>query len=300
MSEEINVSTVGPAPSKIVIDAPAAAAAKPDPVDGAGTATKPDAPKPDGEVPAGQDAKDPNLGRAFAALAKKDAALRNREQQVSAEGAQVKAVREAIIHARDKKDPTPLLELAGISPGELTDLLIKLGQEPAEGDRIAALEAKLANDEKAKRDADAKAEEAKLQATVAAYKGRLADVAKAAGDKFEATLAEGDDGIDLAFHVVDEHWKAHGKVLPLEEALALAESHYDAKAKKLLSTKKYGSSSPAASSEGTSARADHAPDTLTNNHVSGAPPSEKRPALTRDQSLAEAARLMESRGWGKR
>lgn len=302
-SEQINVATVGAPAAKVVIDAPAPQADKA-PVDATGAVAQPKpgdppAAKP-GEVPPGQDNQDPNLSRAFAALARKDQALRNREQQVTGRAAQLQAIENAIVHAREKRDPTPLLELANIAPGELTDILIKLGQEPSEADRLARLEAARTEDEKKAKDAEAKDADAKLQATIASYKGRLAEVAKAGGEKFEATLAEGDDGVDLAFHIVDEHWKANGKVLPLEEALAMAESHFDAKAKKLLSTKKYGAFNPAASGDGTGARADHAPDTLTNNHVSGAPPSERKPPLTRDQSLAEAARLMESRGWGKR
>jgi hypothetical protein len=301
VSEQITVATVGAAPSKVVVDK-----ASPEPVDatGAGSSAKsadpPVAPKTDGEVPAGQDSKDPNLGRAFAALARKDQALRNREQQVQQQATQVKAVSDAIQHARDKRDPTALLELAGITPGELTDLLLAVGKEPTEADRLAKLEAARVADEKAAADARTKADAAALERTVVAFKAKMTEVAKAAGDKFELTISKGDDGIDLAYEIVRQTYETDGKVLPLEEALAKAEGHYDSEAKQYLSTKKYGASTPAASSDGTGARASNAPDTLTNNHVSGGPPAVKRPALTREESISEAARLMESRGWGKR
>lgn len=292
MSEPISVATVGPAATKVVVDAPAPTPV-PAPVDTP-------APKPDDAVPPGQDAKDPNLGRAFAALARKDEALRNRESQVKKESERVKALDAALETARSKKDPVALLQLAGIEPSELTDILIALGREPSEADRIAALEAARKGDaDKAEKDSIA-AEAAQLEAAKTNFRGVLASSAKSAGDKFELTLAHGDDGIDLAFECVDAHWNTTGKVLPIEEALALAESHYDAEAKKLLSTKKYGQNRPATSSESTGARADNAPDTLTNNHVSGGPPADKRVPLTRDQSIAAAAALMESRGWGKR
>lgn len=302
MSEQINVATVGAPASKIVLDAPKPDVAPAVDATGAGPAVVPagDAPKPDGEVPAGQDAKDPNLGRAFAALARKDQALRNREDQVKKEAETVKSVREALETARSKKDPTALLELAGITPGELTDLLIALGKEPSESERLAALEAARTNDAKERETAALQAESELLEQTKAGYKAKTAEIAKAAGDKFELTLAKGDEGIDLAFEIVDAHYGKTGKVLPIEEALAMAEGHYDADAKKYLNTKKYGANRPAASSESNGARADSAPDTLTNNHVSGGPPAIKRGNLTRDESLAEAARLMESRGWGKR
>jgi hypothetical protein len=301
MSEQVTVATVGAPASRVVIDAPAATEKPPVDATGAGTATPAvgNSPADDAGAP-GQDSQDQNLGRAFARLAKKDQALRNRETQVASEAAQVKAVRDAITLARDKKDPTALLELGGITPTELTDILINLGKEPSEADRLAKLEAARAEDAKKAEDAHKADEQRKLDAAILSYKGQLTDAAKAGGDKYELTLAEGDDGVDLAFHIVDENYKVHGKVLPLEEALAMAESHYDAKAKRYLSTKKYGANKPAASGDGNSARADTAPDTLTNNHVSGAPPAIRRTALSREESLSEAARLMESRGWGKR
>lgn len=302
MSEQINVATVGAPATKIVVDAPPKPSAEPVDATGApksdaagGSATA----APAAVVPPGQDAKDPNLGRAFAALAKKDEAIRNREKQVAEEGKQVKAVRDALETARSKKDPTALLELAGITPGELTDLLIALGKEPSEADRLAALEAARKADETKAATAAEQAEEAALQAQVRAYQANLATVAKGAPDKFELTLAKGADGIDLAWSIVDEEYRTKGRVMPYEEALSLAEGHYDSEAKQYLSTKKYGAGKPQSSSESTGARADTAPDVLTNNHVSGGPPAIKRTNLTRNESLAEAARLMESRGWGK-
>jgi hypothetical protein len=302
VSEQINVATVGAPASKVVLDAPKPDVAPAVDATGAAAAVVPvvEPPKVDGEIPAGQDSKDTNLGRAFAALARKDQAIRNREDQVKKEAESVKSVREALETARSKKDPTALLELAGITPGELTDLLIALGKEPTEADRLAALEAARTNDAKERETATEREETERLEQTKVAFKAKMANDAKAAGDKFELTLAKSDEGIDLAFEIVDAHYGKTGKVLPIEEALAMAESHYDAEAKKFLSTKKYGQNRPAASSESNGARADNAPDTLTNNHVSGGPPAIKRVNLTREESLSEAARLMESRGWGKR
>lgn len=300
MDSPISIATVGVTPSKVVIDAPARST---EPVDATGATPAPVVPAKVEpavvEVPAGKDAQDPNLGRAFAALARKDQALRNREDQVKAEGVAVKAIRDALETARTKKDPTALLELADISPSELTDLLIRLGQTPSEADRLAALEQARKDDASAAQSASDKAEKAKLDEQVEAYRSRLADAAKAAGDKFELTLAQGAEGMDLAWQLVDQEYAATKRVMPYEEALSLAEAHYDEEAKKLLTTKKYGRATPTASSESTGARADSAPDVLTNNHVSGGPPAVKRTNLTRAESLAEAARLMESRGWNK-
>jgi hypothetical protein len=303
--EAITVVTAGAPAAKVVLDAPKPDVAPAVDATGANSALKPPEPaKIDGgDVPPGQDAKDPNLGRAFAALARKDQALRNREDQVKKESAEVKDVRDAITTLRTSKDPAALvrlLELGNVEPGELTDLLISLGKTPSEADRLAALEAARVNDAKVAEEAAIKAETETLARTVVAFKAKIGADAKALGDKFELTLAHGDEGIDLAYECVNAHYENTGKVMPIEEALAKAESHYDAEAKKFLGTKKYGQNRPATSSESTGARADSAPDTLTNNHVSGGPPAVKRVNLTRDESLAEAARLMESRGWGKR
>jgi hypothetical protein len=303
VSEQITVATVGAPASKITLDAPKPDVAPAVDATGAGAALKPTDAKPDdAAVPPGQDAKDPNLGRAFAALARKDQALRNREEQVKKEAEQVKGVRDVYEAARSKKPEAiaALLESLEVSPSELTDLLLALGREPSESDRLAALEAARVADQKASEEAGVKAEAEALAQTVANFKVVLGREAARAADKFELTIAHGDEGIDLAYECVNEHYTKTGKVLPMEEALALAEGHYDAEAKKVLSTKKYGSNRPAASSESNGARADSAPDTLTNNHVSGGPPAIKRVNLTREESIAEAARLMEARGWGKR
>jgi hypothetical protein len=301
VSEPITVATVGVQPSKLVLDAPKPDVAPPVDATGAG-GTKVDPPKPDGEVPAGQDAKDPNLGRAFAALARKDQALRNREDQVKKEAAELKAIRDIQAAARSKSPEAvaALLESLEIAPGELTDILLALGKTPSEADRLAALEAARVSDKEAADKAAERSELEKLEATKVAFKGKLGEIAKAAGDKFELTLAHEAEGIDLAFEIVDAHYGKTGKVLPIEEALALAEGHYDAEAKKLLGTKKYGQNKPATSSESTGARANSAAETLTNNHVSGGPPAQPRVNLTREESIAAAAALMESRGWGKR
>lgn len=322
MSEQITVATTTHQP-KVVIDPPVKAdAPQGSPGEGgphtpvAAGSTPAPATSPEGEPkPAdGADVEDKNLGRAFARLAKKDKALQVREAQIKTEGEQLRAVRDALATAKSKKDLIPLLELAGVDPAELTDILVSYGKEPSEAERIDALERQREADDKKRRDdesaATERAEAAHLQATVAAFKGKLTDAAKAGGDKYELTLLKGDDGIDLAFEVVNAHYEKTvvkdaqgrvirpGQVLPFDEALALAEGHYETEAKRFAGSKKFGAKPQPSSEQGGASSTQHAPaETLTNNHASGAPPTEPRRNLTRAQSIAASVEFLKSKGW---
>lgn len=113
----------------------------------------------------------------------------------------------------------------------------------------------------------------------------------AKGEKYELIQAQGEDGIGAVYHYIMGHLEKHGKLLSYEEGCdAIEEALYE-QAKQIQKLKKLQPAQPEPSTRIPEGQKDSRPTTLTNTLTSQAAPREKR-TLTREESIAEAARLI--------
>ena len=176
---------------------------------------------------------DDRLRRGYAALARKEKSLRERETQLKRlEGLEKKA----------KESPLEFLKEFGLSYDQLTDLILGADEkpEPTADDRVAALEARLENERVAREAADAAAKEANIERQINTFKtGVLAHGIKSNPDKYELINARGDDGVELVFEVIQSHFEKTQEVLSWDKAADYTEEHLETEARKLLSLKKF-------------------------------------------------------------
>lgn len=167
----------------------------------------------------------------FARLARAEKIIREREAKAAKLQAEIDARAKSFAEREElaKRDPFAFLAASGLTYEQLTELAIK--QKPqatsAEAKRIAELEQWKADQEaKARADQEAaqKAAEARIVAAEERYREGLRDLAKS--DAYRAVHVVGDDAIDVAWHVVVEHFNATGEALSREAALQKVEDHY--------------------------------------------------------------------------
>jgi uncharacterized protein len=262
------------------------------------------------------------------------AALTRQEKALRAEQAKWKAEREAEqkewapkveqakkyeeLKTKGKTDKAIALEALqelGLSYDDLTkmflndskptpEMIARAAQEQVEALRREQIEEreKLS---KTQKDSQAAAE----QAAIDDFKAQIRDTMSVKPDEFELTLTHA-NGVQLVYDVIEEHYKATGRVLPAEEATALVEKHLEAeleesakngklpkKLQKLLGAKAGEGENPApagSQGDGAAPKAPQpvAPRTLTNSSATAAPTPTRAQVKSLEESKAEAAKIL--------
>lgn len=196
-----------------------------------------------------QTEEDKRFAAKFAALTRKEKAVRESEKRLNARIRELEAkiaaqpkvepVIEESLDRRLKKDPFRTLESQGINFETLTQMALNGGKIPPElqmqlmreeletkySSKIDEVNKKLA-------DREQKEEQDRQAATLNRFKSKISDQISAANGDYELLAAEGQDGVDSVFEIIDAYYRETGEVLDIKEAVEAAEEELLEQAKK--------------------------------------------------------------------
>jgi len=246
--------------------------------------------------------KDPKFGQRFAELSKRQRALLEKEKELKEREERLAPV----VSARDEKDYRKRLEAIGLTYEELTDFILKDGEEDeplTEEERIeAVVEKKLTAKEQREKEAkdseeaertakQAKEQEEALQAAIETRKKVLAETVEANQDKYELTFTMRQT--DLAWDVTEAWWNEHQEMLSPEQALEKVEAYLEEEAGKILKAKKFQKAPEVPQEpEATRERAPAKATTLSNRIQTSQSPVAERPHFSREESKRRAAAML--------
>lgn len=246
----------------------------------------------------------------FAALSRKEKAIRERERQLEARmqeleqrlkakeepPAQVES--EEPIEFRLKRDPFGTLKNLGLDYETLTKIalndgkltpeiqmqLMKEEMERQYGSKFKELEEKLTEKEK-------REQEEKHNQVVQNFKSEIASFVKENATDLELLSVEGDEGVQLVYDVIEEHYNESGKIMDKQEAANLVEEYLLEEAKKRVGLSKIkkllGASEQKTPSE---PKQQKSSVTLSNEQAQTSQPANR--FLSDDESKANAAKLI--------
>lgn len=248
----------------------------------------------------------------FAALSRKEKAIREQEAAVKAEKAQIEKMRAEIEEQKKafesertgwksklKEKPFEALKDEGLTYEQLTEIALN-DQNPtpemqmrrmreemkAEFQKeLEAVKAQLADKEAKEKESEEKTAQEQYEAAVAQYRDQVKNVVDA-NDEFE--LIKTHDAYDLVVDVVKEYHANTGSILPALDAAKHVETYLEDEAKKILSAKKFQPKVQAAKPDSNEPKNKA---TLTNNNASELPVNGKK-LLSREESIQEAAKLL--------
>lgn len=255
-----------------------------------------------------EDPKDLRLRQQFVALTKKEREILQRQQALSEREKRVTEWEEKKKNAKSK--PLDWLKEGDLDLDYLTSYVLN-DNKPTESMEVKELRTQLEQVKKeiAERDAKAKAKEEEL--VIREFKSDMTHFIKSAGEKYE--LIQANDAYETVYNVINLHYEQTGKIMSFEDASNRTEAWLEGQAqqdyeklsklKKLqakLNLSKAEEKSESSKDEDGFASAlmkpktipgsqAERPKTLT-NQVSIPTRSERR--LTREESLAEAAKLL--------
>lgn len=269
-----------------------------------------------------QSEEDRKFAAKFAAMSRREKALRQREKAVEARLAEleakaktpeIKTEDKGPIEYRLKKDPFGTLKELGLDYETLTRMALNDGKMTPELQmQVMREELKRELDEKygkelegIKKSQQEKAEQEKKnreEAQLQTYKTNISDFVKTNKDTYELVAAEGDDATDLIYSTILEHYnttlEANGEegaeVLDVKEAADLVEGYLLEEAKKRINVSKIRKLMEPTKTE--VSREEPKPvgkkvsPTLSNEQSQEQGP--KKQFLSDDESKAEAAKLI--------
>lgn len=249
----------------------------------------------------------------FAALSRKEKALRQREQEMQARIKELeeKAARASeieLLEQRLKENPLELLEEKGVDFGKLTNLYLdNLDNSPEkkisklEKEFNSKLESKIKELEEKYNTDKKKEQEAAQQKAIENFKSEISQFVESNAEEYE--LVKANDATDLVFEVIEEHYNTTaeeaedgvGKVLSVKEAADHVERYLLEQAQTLLKLKKLQSKREEESEKSMSPEksGSEAKESVTlSNDQSTQIPSKVSRKLTPEESLREAAKLI--------
>ncbi len=181
--------------------------------------------------------QDSEFDRKFAALSRKEKALRERELELERKyGSKEK---ELPLERRIRSNPLKALEELGLDYDKLTELALndgrltpdmqmKLMREELENDykeKFNSLEQRLNAKEKME-------EEAKYDAVKQGFVGEIESFINENKNDFEYVAHN--EATDVVYDVIEEHYNETGRILDIKEAVEAVESYLEEEAEKLL------------------------------------------------------------------
>ncbi len=250
--------------------------------------------------------EDDFLAPKFAALTRKEKAIRAQESAIRAREADLNK-RMAELEARSntekqnvstfetefKKNPLKTMQKYGVTFDQLTEMQLN-EQNPTTEMMIERLRAEL--DEKYSKELNGVKESLKekeerqaaeaYQAAVESYKTEINQFIGQNPDAYELIVANG--ATDLMFETAEVYYQTTGKVPSLEEVAQAVESHLEEEANKIFKLKKFQTAKPEAS---TAVKPAQTAPTLSNTLAAQVPKSGTK-QLSDEQSKREAAKLL--------
>lgn len=189
------------------------------------------------------------LAPKFAALARRDKELKAAQQAAAAREAAL-AEREAKLKAfeesqkRWEDDPIDFLDKSGVSIEKLADL-IAAGPKPKESKEVAELRKQVEALAKERAEAQEREKAQQAEAARANYRKDMADFVAKNADKYELLAEKGEEGQELLFEVVQQHWRKTFKdtngqapeMLTFEQAADWVEKSYEREVETTMSSK---------------------------------------------------------------
>tara|TARA_R110000868_G_scaffold119214_1_gene315861 strand:+ start:2308 stop:3153 length:846 start_codon:yes stop_codon:yes gene_type:complete len=240
--------------------------------------------------------KDDKFASKFAALARKEKAIQQREEELkkmrgSVDQEKTEYQKLTDLKKKARENPTAWLEEAGLTYDELTQYLLN-DKKPTAESKLTRLEREIEELRKVNEERQKEIETKQFESQLTAFKNEIKDFITK-NDKYELTRAF--DASEIVYNVIDQHYAEHKKILSTEEAADLVEDYLLKEAeetdKKLQSLKKLKKTvSPETPPQDLKATDKPAIKTLT-NELTQASSREDR-FLTNDERLKEAAKLI--------
>lgn len=182
----------------------------------------------------------------FAALAKKERLIRDRESKFKSEFEPKMSEFNRLNGIKERakqKDPYAIreaLDYLGLSHDELNEVM--LTHNPVQKDpEVLAIRQQL---EEMKKERDRMLEEQskrQVEENIKSFKSDIAKGMKADLEKYELCNLYDQDATDLAFQICEEHYnKTEGEMLPIDKALEKVEAYYEQMLSKVKNSKKLG------------------------------------------------------------
>ena len=242
----------------------------------------------------------------FAALSRKEKALRDREAQIDARLAEIEAKAKeqeekfgkyASLGERLQTEPIKVMEEEGLTYEQLTQMILNDGnptpemqiqrlRDEIEGkytNEVANLRKELEEKEEAQK-------QAKHEEVIENFMGEITEFVNK-DEQYEFIRAN--NAVNLVYSVIEEYHQETGRILSTKEAADQVESHLEEEAKKFVKLKKIqGMLKPSEpDQEPTEPKSTESSPTLSNTQSSQVPNSAER-KLSYEESLQEAAKLI--------
>lgn len=234
---------------------------------------------------------DPKFAAKFAALSRREAQARERDQALKQKETQYSAYEKEI--ALLSSDPLKFLESKGLSFDKLTQIALNEGKKPAEL-RVQELEERLAREAKEREDGEKSRAQVAYDAQRQAFVADISDFISKNASNYELTSVS-DEAAETVYNVIEQHWQTNKRVLPIEDAVRAVEAHFEKivderylKLNKIQAKFKPKETTPA---DPAAHRAAQSP-TLTNAHASTVPTPADQKRLDVESSKREAAKLI--------
>lgn len=185
----------------------------------------------------------PDFSRQFAALARKERALRQKEQEIAnfakeREQFEGTSARLADLQRLAKENPAKLLGELGISYDELTQQVINEGN-PTEEQQLRLENERLNNRlEKLEKIYDEQRQQAEQAQIKAAHTQLVDNIKNFVDDSNTFEMVQHHDAYGLVAQVMQEHYNTTKEVLEYGDAAKLVEDHFMAEAERYLGSKK--------------------------------------------------------------
>lgn len=240
----------------------------------------------------------------FAALSRKEKALRERESEYESKFEEMER-RLADYETRDQEpevdwehmlrnDPLKALEEAGLGYDKLTELALNDGKLTPDM-QLAAMRQELENDYKQKfeeledrlNQKEQLEQDTYYDSIQQNFQDEIGNVVQQNPEKFELIAASEADG--LVYDVIEEHYNETGRVLDIEEAADAVESYLEEEANKLMKLKKISNRLGIDPLELEAMEQ----VTLSNDHSAQVNYEGANRMLSNDESRARAARMLQ-------
>lgn len=245
----------------------------------------------------------------FAALSRKEKALKKRERDIEARIAELEQrladnqtpeVEEEPFELKLKKNPLDALAEKGLSYDILTQIALNDGKLTPElqmqllrdemssslHSKIEALESKLA--EKEEKEAQSKHEQ-----TISGFKNQIKQHISSDAENLELLAIQDDNqGIDLVYDVISEHYNEYEEVLDIKTAAELVENHLLEEAKKYIGRNKIKKLMGASEEKTQESKPIDKKSSMTLSNDQSQTSSTGRREMSEEEQLREAAKLI--------
>lgn len=254
-----------------------------------------------------EEPKDDRFAAKFAALSRKEKAMRQQMQLIEVERKAAEALKTKYeteyspyknLATRIKQEPLKILEENGIKFADLAKMILENEGKPTEdmvaknalGDlksEIEQLKAQLKAQKEEEVEKVKEIEKKKHEQVLNNFVGEIKDHVDGAADKYE--LIRANDAVELVYNVIEQYHADTGEILDTEKAAEQVEAYLEEEAKKLFELSKFKKNGAAAQEKPS---ATPQPSRTLSNALASQAPSSGRKFMSNEESKAEASKLL--------